>query len=315
MLKKSVLLSFASAFVILASCNSSSKETVAPVQPELVFPDMEAPTAFTGAYTLTENETGTLRVFAKEARDSTDLYESAKQDDGSWSVPVRLDWPKNKSNTNPHFSPFDGRLYFASDRELPGAKGRNDMNIWSTEYTDNGWGTATPLPGDVNTGDNETSVTTTADGTMYFVSKHPRGQGGQDIYTATYDDDTKSWKYSALPDNVSSPRVESHVMVTPDGNNIVFYSYRSPKLGVVDLVAASKEEDGSWTDPYILGPLINTPGIDFGAGASADGNTFFFSRERRLMSLPMDVLMTEIEASKKAYLEDKMEARTARHLT
>ena len=220
-----------------------------------------------------------------------------------------ITWEKVKSNTNPHFSPFDGRLYFASDRAMPGSEGRNDMNIWSVGHSENGWGTAKPVQGDVNTSDNETSVTTTAEGVMYFVSKHPRGQGGQDIYTAVFDEATDMWSYSDLPNNVSSPRVESHVMATPDGKNIIFYSYLSPKLGVVDLVVASKESDGSWTGPYNLGPLINTTGIDFGAGASADGKTFFFSRERRLMSLPMDVLMSEIAASRKAYLAGEMEVR------
>ncbi|MAP94664.1 MAG: hypothetical protein CMK07_06905, partial [Ponticaulis sp.] len=59
--------------------------------------------------------------------------------------------------------------------------------------------------------------------------------------------------------------------------------------------------DGTWLGPYTLGPNINTPGIDFGAGKSHDGETFFFSREGQMMEMPMSALMTEIDNARTAY--------------
>ena len=286
---------------LVAACGNDTETTSTPVEPAVVFPDMPDPGTFNRAYTLTENADGTIRIFSKETRDDTDLFWSQKSEDGSWSEPEKLDWPKLVSNTNPHFSPFDGRLYFASDRPVPGLEGRKDMNIWSIAWTGDDWDDARPVTGEVNTGSGETSVTTTSDGTMFFVSKHARGKGGQDIFKANYNAETESWVLSTLPDSVNSPRVETHVAATPDGQHVIFYSYRSPKLGVVDLVAISQDENGNWVGPYNIGPLINTRGIDFGAGMSADGETFFFSREGVLMSLPMEILLEELETARTAF--------------
>lgn len=285
----------------VTACGPSSAPSETRAEPQLVFPDMPAPGNFNRAYTLTENAAGNIRVFTRETRDDTDLFITEKQAGGSWSEPVKLDWPKRYSNANPHFSPLDGRLYFASDRPLPGEERGNDMNIWSIERLEDGWGEAAPVAGDVNTGAGETSVTTTANGEMFFVSKHPRGQGGQDIYLATLDDETGEWKLGYLPEKISSPRVESHIAATPDGQHIIFYSYRSPKLGVVDLVAASRNEAGEWIGPYNLGPVINTRGIDYGAGFSETGETFFFSREGEIMTLPTAELLPILTEAQAAY--------------
>ena len=286
--------------IFVSACSPKTEMAIPKVEPVVVFPDMPAPGPFNRAYTMTESPDGAIRVFAMESRDDTDIYETIKQEDGSWSEPQKLEFPKNKSNTNPSFSAFDGRLYFASDREIPGLEGRNDMNIWSVALTTDGWADAKPVPGDVNTGDNETSVATTAEGILFFDSKHPRGQGGQDIYMARYDADSGEWKTEFLPEQVNSPRVDSHVAAMPDGKTILFYSYRSPKLGVVDIFAASQKDDGDWTSPYNVGPLINTRGIDFGPGVSADGKTLFFSREGQLMALPTDTVNEELALARAA---------------
>jgi len=311
------LLSSVAACVLLSACQDETAEsisstgtetaaTLSPDEPKYVFPEADAPDAFHRAYVMTESPDGNLRLFSRETRDDTDIFQTVRKKDGSWSEPEKLDWPKNRSNVNPFFSPWDGKLYFASDRPVQGFENRREMNLYSIERTEDGeWGEAFYLPGDVNTGADETNVTMSPDGTMYFVSKHPRGQGGQDIYVARYDSELEEWKFEALPENVSSPRVESHVTVTPDGQNLIFYSYLQPKLGVVDLKVVTRQEDGSWIGPYSLGPKINTRGIDFGTGLSHDGKTFFFSREGKMMEMPVSALMKEIETARQAYLDGR----------
>lgn len=270
-----------------AACGGPNKPSE-QIEPVAVYPDSPVPDAFNRAFTMTESADGTIRIFARDIYDATDLYETRLNDDGSWSEPERLDFEKRNTNTSPHFSPFDNRLYFASDRTIPGLEGMKDMNIWSMELTETGWGEAEPVPGNVNTSDNEISVATSADGHMFFASKQPGGQGGQDIYSAIYDAGTKSWTSFSMPEHVNSSRVESDLAVTPDGNTLVFYSFRQPKFGLVDIVAVSRTEDDTmdgWSEPYNLGPVINTRGIDFGASFSANGETFFFSRDGRLMHM------------------------------
>lgn len=305
MIHRLISLAALSLGIALAGCGNqtdmSEAEQTGPLG-TLVFPDMPEPDPFNRAYVMTESPDGQLRLFTKETRDDTDIFTSRRQDDGSWSEPQLLDWPKYRTNQNPHFSPFDDRLYFGSDRPVPGLDNRSDTNLWSVSWDGTSWGEAEPVPGDVNTGANETTVSITQDGMMYFVSNHPRGQGGQDIYQAVFSEDSQQWMTQSLPENISSHLVESHVTVTPDGKNLVFYSRIQPILGVVDIKAVTLQEDGSWLGPYTLGPRINTPGIDFGTGRSHDGETFFFSREGRMMELPMSELYGQIELAKQAYL-------------
>ncbi len=293
-----------SAWLTVAASLALATCTDAPIDPptgpaaEYVFPDEAPPGPFERAYSMTESRDGSVRVFVREAPKSTDLYEMRRQPDGSWSAPALLDFPRRTSNTSPSFSPFDGRLYFASDRTVPDEPQRTDMNLWSVSLTDEGWGQAELLPGDINTMDNETSITQAPRGELYFVSNHPRGQGAQDIYSARFDDRTGEWKTSFMPEHVNSPRTETHVAVTPDGDYLLFYSYRYPRLGKVDITAIHRHgfSPDDWSEPFNVGPAINTKGLDMGPGFSADGETFFFSRNGRIMTLPTSDVMTELEA-------------------
>ena len=308
MLKTANLLVLSGLALCLAACGNDTTETAAadaPVLPQLVFPGEEIPDPYHRAYTLTENAEGTVRVFTRETRDDTDLYEMLLQDDGSWSEPVKLDWPKLRSNVAPHFSPFDGRLYFASDRPAPGLENRDDMNIWSIERTEDGWGEAEYVPGNIHYGSDETSVTTTANGDMYFVSQRREGPGGHDFYVAHYDETTEGWIFDGLLPEGNTSLVESHIAATADGRHLVFYSRMRPILGNVDLKVLTRADDGSWIGPYTLGPNINSRGIEFGASFSATGDTFFYSQEGRLVEVPMDAFMAEIDAARAAYLADE----------
>lgn len=289
----------------LCACSGSETDadltTTAPPGPQPIQPRLTRDLPFDRAYAITESPDGKIRLFTGETREGTDIYQITRLDDQTWSEPEKLDWPKVRSNTSPFFSPYDGRLYFASDRPLPDGAGRTDMNIWSVDLTADGWTDAQPIPGDVNTSFDETDVTQAADGTLYFVSKHPRGQGGQDIYSAHLDTNRGQWLLDTLPESLNSPLVESHVAISPDGNTLLWYSRLKPILGTVDIKAAQREEDGSWVGPFSLGPLINTQGIDFGASFSANGETFFFSRDGQLMSWPMADLIAEVERARRAY--------------
>ena len=304
MLSKAPFLAVSGLVLCLAACGpTTSEDTVDTASlPQLVFPGEDIPDPYHRAYTMTENAEGTVRVFTRETRDDTDLYEILLQDDGSWSEPVMLDWPKLRSNVAPHFSPFDGRMYFASDRPAPGLEHRDDMNIWSIERTEDGWGEAEYIPGNIHYGADETSVTTTADGFMVFTSQRREGPGGHDFYTAQYDESAQGWIFEGLLEEASTSLVESHIAASPDGQHFIYYSRMRPILGNVDLKVLSRGEDGSWVGPYTLGPNINSRGIEFGASFSATGETFFFSHEGRIVEMPVSALMDEIEAAQSAYL-------------
>ena len=272
---------------VLAACSGSNEQFAEPTR---VLPDAEKPTAFTRAYGLTESMDGSVRVFAKEKGDLTLLYEMRKQDDGSWSEPAELDFPHRIKLTNPSFSFADGMLYYSSDADILD-RGQRDGNIWRVELTEEGWGTPEHLPASINTGAEELNPAMDDRGRLYFTSNGYDSSGGHDIFEATYDDDAGDWDISKMPDSFNHSRADAHVAVTPDGNRMFFYSHRQPKLGVVDIWTATRGEDGAWQAPVNLGEPVNTSGIDFGAGMSADGSVLFFSRDGELMMISLDAAL------------------------
>ena len=265
----------------------------APAEITPVFPGMPEPTTFTRAFTLAESPDGKRRLFAKENGDATELFESEKQADGKWSEPVMVDLPRTMKLSAPAFSPVDGTLYYVSDEPLEVHKGRPESNIWTARREGDQWVDPKPLPLEINTGATETSPTIDGQGNLYFSTNHTRaGGGGLDIMQASFDDAAGKWIVQQMPEGINSPRADDHLAVTKDGKRLFFYSHRSPKLGVVDIWVTERETGGDWQTPRRLDEPVNSQSIDFGAGISSDGKSFFFSRDGVLMSYPMRDIRT-----------------------
>lgn len=271
----------------LAGCGAKIPEIDTPTP---VLPNAEAPTVFTRSYSLTESLDGSIRVFAKEARDSTFLYEMRKQDDGTWSDPAKLEFPTMVKLTTPSFSHADGMLYYASDADIL-ERGQRDANIWRVAPTEDGWDEPQPLPASVNTGAAQLNPAMDRQGRLYFTDNGYDSAGGHDIFEAALDEQSGEWTVSAMPDGFNTFRSEAHIAVTPDGNRIFFYSPRVPKLGSVDIWTAERGADGTWQAPQNVGEPVNTPGIDFGAGMSGDGSILFFSRDGELMMISLNAAL------------------------
>lgn len=285
-MRKAVFLSLTLALG-LSACGAKNPELTTPTP---VLPDAEAPTAFTRAYGLTESKDGMIRVFAKEQRDLTLLYEMRRQEDGSWSEPVELDFPKRIKLTNPSFSYADGMLYYASDADIF-ERGQRDGNIWRVAPTQTGWGTPEPLPAPVNTGAEELNPAMDETGRLYFTSNGYESTGGHDVFEAVMDKDSGSWTVLRMPEGFNDVRADAHVAVNPPGSRIFFYSHRAPKFGVVDIWTAERGPDGTWQAPQNLGEPVNTRGIDFGPGLSGDGSVLFFSRDGELMMISLEAAL------------------------
>lgn len=284
------LFALISGAALLSACGG--QEAAAPVEPVAILPDAPEPTPFTRAYELAESPDGRIRIFAQEDRDDTNLFEMRLQEDGSWGAPQMLELPHVRRITSPAFDPRDGTLYYSSDEPVEGISGRVELNLWRVAQVGDSWGEPEPLTGDINSGAIEKSPALDRDGNLYFVTDHPRaGGGGLDIMRATYDAEAGGWRAQPMPEGFNSPRADDHVALTPDGNRMFFYSHRNPKMGFVDIWTATRGEDGEWSTPVNLGAPVNTPGIDFGAGMSRDGQTLFFSREGALMAIPMEAAL------------------------
>lgn len=283
---KAITLTSAAAFLLLFSACTKA----APAGPTPIFPEREAPDPLHHAYSMTESPDGTIRIYTQENGDDAWLYEMHRNGD-TWSEPARMELPARKLLKGASFSREDGSLYFATDEKMPEPIKGKDLNIWRVEWEGTGWGEAKPIEGDVNTGANETIASVAADGTMIFVSNHPKADGFGYGLGEAHRDESGAWKVTRYLKDLNDMSTDDHAVITADGSRIFFYSRRSPKLGVSDIWTSKRLADGSWSAPENPGPPLNTDGAEFGTGLSGDGKTLFFSRNGVLMEIGVDAAL------------------------
>ena len=231
------------------------------------------------------------------------LYQSRKVD-GKWSVPVeyketsgnRVDWC--------HFSP-DGRFFLLSytkphskQYNFPNAKDFVDFDIWIAPTNEKGeidWKNFKPIDsGDINRTKtpenrnrgyvhNETAPRMDLQGNLYFWTERLDDGGGQrDIYFASIKSLEKAeWnKAEILPAPINSVFQESGVVVSKEGNWIIFASARPGGFGGEDLYFSRKIGENKWSEPVNLGTEINSAKDDVIPELSPDDKALFFSSNR-----------------------------------
>ncbi len=271
----------AAVLILVAACSKPE-----PAGPRAMFPDAEAPTVQTHAYSMTESPDGTIRIYTQEAGEEAWLYEMHRTGK-TWSEPARMTLPGRLRLKGASFNRQDGSLFFATDAELPEPTGGKDLNIWRVEWTGSSWGEAHPIEGDVNTGANETIASVAADGTMIFVSNRPEMDGFGYGLGEAHKDETGAWKITHFLTDLNDMRTDDHAVITADGTRLFFYSHRSPKVGATDIWTSTRLPDGSWSQPQNPGEPLNSADSEFGTGLSGDGKTLFFSRDGVLMQIEL----------------------------
>lgn len=99
-----------------------------------------------------------------------------------------------------------------------------------------------------------------------------------DIYVSEYI--KGRWMPSkSLPKPVNSKYFESHACIAPDGKTLYFTSNRKESLGEMDIFYSVMNDNGSWSEPVNLGPVINTHLNEETPFISSDGKTLFFSSQ------------------------------------
>lgn len=207
---------------------------------------------------------------------------------GKWTTPEISSF-SNARDGSPFITPNGRTLYFASTRPLPNtvSKGNYDENIWKVERTENGWSSPVPLSDKINKiqvegeefpSSNEGLIYSN-DGVIFYFSTQRRGTKGVDIYKTELRNGDFSEPEKITGEANSETLWESSVILSPDGNYIVFNTYNSPYgFGKEDILISKKTENG-WSKPVNLGNLINTKDNESSPKFSYDGKYFFFSRE------------------------------------
>ena len=205
----------------------------------------------------------------------------SRQTDSGWAPPrvvPRMGDP-SVMRIEPAISP-DGRQLFFTVVPPAAVGGFQDADIWVTERTKTGWGTARRLDGPINTDGGEFFASPTRDGTLYFT-REPRDGQNAGIYRAR-SADGKYAEPERLPVQVNAGTARFNAFVDRDERYVIVPILGRPdSLGGVDYYVVFRNADDTWTEPVNLGSQVNTPGSqEYSPYVSPGGKYFFFMSSR-----------------------------------
>ncbi len=259
-----------------ASCTSSLKDTESPAYlnwpypegaPEFFAPDVVSIEGrFEMGFTMSpDGRTIAFGVSDEKDTSMNQIYFMQREEDG-WSQPNTEVLHDNTNTFFPMFAP-NGDFYYA--RAVPGA----DTDIWKGKLQNGKITSSQPLAEAVNTEYREAGHGLSKDGLFLFTSNRDQAQPwGGDIY---------QWLENGSVEKVevlSSDWDEESLFLSPEGDYILFQSWKPEHKSKHDLYISYKTKDGSWSNPMRLPDAINSKEIEQRPFVSPDKEFFFFSR-------------------------------------
>jgi len=223
-------------------------------------------------------------------RGQEDFFVSILDENNVWTkaypMPNNINTPQNEGA--PTIS-ADGRtLIFVACADMtghnygPNREGKGSCDLFVTERIGDRWTDPVNLPGYVNTFTWESQPSLSADGkTLYFIRRVGQQRiQRSDIFVSEKQEDGKWGKAVPLPNNINTERMESSVMIHPDGQTLYFASDGHIGLGGTDIYMTRKDPLGNWSDPINLGYPINTESNENSLLVGPDGEIAFFASDR-----------------------------------
>jgi Tol biopolymer transport system component len=175
------------------------------------------------------------------------------------------------------FSADGSRMSWGSTNRDGGPGG---WDIWESVRENDCWGA--PRPAAFNSAQNDFDPHFSPDGKgVYFFSNRPGGLGGDDIWFAPFDPDSKEYGPAwNLGPEVNSAGDEWAPVVSPDGDRLLFASDGRGGKGLHDLFSCERI-NGRWLSARPLEGEINSAAEDFDAAFLHDGKTLVFTRRTR----------------------------------
>ena len=223
-----------------------------------------------GASVRLKEKASRLQASVKTAMDDVNIAENLRIKNMGPSINTDKDeyWPG---------MPFSGDR-FVFTRRLGGTE--NAMlqeDFYMSDLRDSLWGKAYPAPGEINTPENEGTLSVKADGSALYYTRcnQPGGLGSCDLYVS--DLDGRGWKRgSNLGSPVNGGSWDCQPAISGDGHTLIFSSNRAGGFGGKDLWISYLKQ-GKWSVPKNMGPAINTRDDDDAPFLHYDGVTLYFS--------------------------------------
>lgn len=201
----------------------------------------------------------------------------AEKKNGKWSKPAVANFSGMYNDLEPAFSPDGKKLYFASNRPLPGTTTK-DYNLWVLIKENGKWSNPVPLPEPVNSMADEFYPSVAKSGNIYFTRVIK--EKGEDIVYCRWNNNVFEPAIS-LPDVINTSGDEFNAFVDPDEQFVIYTGYkRKDALGTGDLYISKKNNQGEWAASVNLGTAVNGAGLTYCPYISPDKKYFFFSSSR-----------------------------------
>ncbi len=166
-------------------------------------------------------------------------------------------------------------LIYCTLQGTPGTFNRQE-DFFRSKKVNGVWQKGEPISA-VNSPENEGSQTISADGKLliFTACNRPGSMGGCDLYF-TESVNGQMTKVKNLGAPVNSGMLETQPSLSADGRTLYFV--RAPRNweGNSDIWVSNRQTDGTWGEPKLIGPPINTPNQEQCPFIHADGQTLYF---------------------------------------
>ncbi|WP_126970563.1 OmpA family protein [Gynurincola endophyticus] len=162
----------------------------------------------------------------------------------------------------------------------------------------NEWTKAEPLPGKINSGNNEGASNISQDGEwLIFTGCNFRnGYGSCDLYISFRENDEWTIPYNLGPE-INTEHWESAPSLSPDKKHLYFSSNRPGGFGGSDIYV-SVFDGKKFGKPQNLGPIVNTAGDESCPFIHADNMTLYFTSNGHAGYGGDDIFYTRKEVNK-----------------
>ncbi|MFZ9718026.1 MAG: OmpA family protein [Chitinophagaceae bacterium] len=156
-------------------------------------------------------------------------------------------------------------------------KGNEDF--YFSRHDTKTWSDVNPLPGNLNTNENEGAQHIAQDGSMLVFAgcNMQDGEGSCDIYFSFLNADSTWGPRINAGQNINTSFWESQPCLSPDKKAIYFAARDPSGFGGSDLYVSYLQPNGRWSKSFNLGPEINTKGDESSPFLHADHQTLYFT--------------------------------------
>ncbi len=200
---------------------------------------------------------------------------------GQWTEPRIVPFAHMMRNGDFIFAPDGKTLFFQSNVPIEGLESEGTIsNIWVTKKTETSWTEPKFLDFTINTKWLDSFASATNEGTLYFFSRKPGGEGNSDLYKSHLVNGEYA-EAQNLGDLFNTKEHEWDPFIAPDESYLIFCSTKPGGYGRDDFYISFRNKDLSWSKPINMGKDINSNSSENRPYVTADGKYFFFTSTKR----------------------------------